>query len=142
MKYVTYSSDGELTGSFWQDLQPEHAGNYVEVEEDVRTNWTHYKLDIISKQLQFVDISPTSKIEVPASVPMRSARLMLLKSGLLSTVQNYFDSLSGIDAEEARINWEFALTVQRNDPLVKQLIPNLGKSEAEIDQMFIEAAKL
>lgn len=79
---------------------------------------------------------------IPQTVPMRSARLILLREGLLSSVQSHIDNMVGIDAEEAKINWEFALTVQRDDPLVKQLIPSLGKTEAQIDQMFIEASQL
>jgi len=81
-------------------------------------------------------------VHVPQSVPMRNARLMLLQEGLLTTVQEHIANMEGVEGEAARINWEFALTVERNDPLVKYLIPTLGKTEDEIDQMFVEADRL
>lgn len=79
---------------------------------------------------------------VPQSVPMRSARLILLQYNLLTAVQSYVDSAGGVEGEIARINWEYALTVNRNDDLVKTLINVLNKTSAEIDQMFIEASQL
>ena len=80
--------------------------------------------------------------EIPQVVPMRSCRLILLQNNLLSVVQNYIDNIPGLGGDSARINWEYAQTVRRDDPLVVQLIPSLGKTEAEIDQMFIDASLL
>lgn len=76
---------------------------------------------------------------VPASVPMRNARLALSATGLLSTVQNYIASMAGQAGEEARIDWQFALNVRRDSPLVKEMIQALGKTDEEIDELFIQA---
>lgn len=118
--------------------------NYVLVEEYTDDCIDPRDALIGDKWDGFVFKTPEKQVnyEVPESVPMRSARLILYKAGLLNLVQTYIDSLTGEGAEEAKINWEFALNVSRNDPLVKQLIPSLGKTEEEIDQMFIEASKL
>lgn len=87
-------------------------------------------------------ISPVVKEPIPQSISMKSARLILLREGLLGDVQNYIDSMQGEYAQEAKISWEYSLAVSRNDPLVKQLIPTLGKTEEDIDKMFIDAAAL
>lgn len=90
-----------------------------------------------AKEPPLVTVSEQS--EVPASVPMRNARLALSATGLLSTVQNYITNMTGQEGEEARIDWQFALNVRRDSPLVKEMTQALGKSEGEIDALFIKA---
>lgn len=43
MEYVTYAPDGSLTGSYNQDLAPEHVDCYIEASDDQRQNWTQYQ---------------------------------------------------------------------------------------------------
>lgn len=43
MNYVTYDTDGILTGGFLQDLHPLHASCYIEVAPEVRLNWFNYR---------------------------------------------------------------------------------------------------
>lgn len=79
---------------------------------------------------------------IPESVPMRSARRALYAAGLLTTVESAISSMPGSAGDLARIDWLTALTVRRDDPVVVTLIPALGKTEAEIDAMFIAAAAM
>jgi hypothetical protein len=80
----------------------------------------------------------------PADIPpvviptltMRQARLSLLGAGLLDEVE------AAITAPENRIWWDYSTTVERNHPLVDAVLTALGKTETEIDEMFIAAALL
>ena len=86
---------------------------------------------------------PAAPPTVPQSVAMWQARAILIKEGLLTPINNYFASIADpVKREQAIAKFEYSSTVQRTDTLVTKLIPALGKSEAQIDQMFIDAAAL
>ena len=72
------------------------------------------------------------------SISMRQCRLVLLKHNLLDTVNN---AISGM-AEAAKIEWEYASEVRRDNPLLVGMIAALGLTEAQLDGMFIEASAL
>ena len=46
------------------------------------------------------------------------------------------------DKEAAQVEWEYATEVQRNSDLVMGLIPALGLTEQQTDELFIAAASL
>lgn len=80
---------------------------------------------------------------VPTFVTPRQARLMLAsipagEGTLLDTVNAYIAAQGGTIAVE----WEYALDVQRNNPAVLAAATALGLTDEQLDQMFIEAAKL
>ena len=80
----------------------------------------------------------------PADIPpviiptltMRQARLALLDAGLLDEVE------AAITTPENRIWWDYSTTVERSHPLVNAVLAALGKTESEIDSMFIDASTL
>jgi len=78
----------------------------------------------------------------PRSLTPRQARLALLKAGLLDEVQGAFAQLPEPERTAAQIEWEFALSVERNSPLVSQFGPLLGLTEAQIDELFVSGAQL
>ena len=81
----------------------------------------------------------TPPLPIPVIIPtltMRQARLALLDAGLLDEVE------AAITTPENRIWWDYSTTVERTHPLVDAVLTALGKSPEEIDEMFIEAAKL
>lgn len=73
---------------------------------------------------------------VITSVTMRQARLALHRTGMLSQVD------AAITDAEARIEWEYAQTVERNSPLVTHLAAGLGLTEGQIDDLFALASTL
>lgn len=79
---------------------------------------------------------------VPAEVTMRQARLALLAVGKLADVNTAIDAMPEPDRTAARIEWEYSGTVQRSKPLVQALAPALGLTEAQMDELFTQAAKL
>jgi hypothetical protein len=78
------------------------------------------------------DIPP---VVIP-NISMRQARLALLADGLLDDIE------AAMSTPEYKIWWEYSTVVERNNPLVEQVLAILGKSDEEIDQMFIGASQL
>ena len=76
------------------------------------------------------------------TVTMRQARLALLRAGLLEQANTLIAGMPGIEGDEARIEWEFAGTVQRSNALVDGLAAGLGLTEEQLDALFITAAGL
>lgn len=79
---------------------------------------------------------------IPSVVTMRQARLALLGAGLLATVDGAVAAMPGTSGDAARIEWEFAATVDRNSPLVASLSAALNLSQAQLDGLFSAAAVL
>ena len=75
-------------------------------------------------------------------VTMRQARLALLQQGLLSSVDAAIAGLPEGEKEAAEIEWEYGSEVERLSPLVVGLMPALGMSEGEIDDLFVLAGTL
>lgn len=77
---------------------------------------------------------------VPASITPRQCRLLLHQQGLLSQVEVMVAS----STEDVRITWEYALEFRRDDPILNVFAANLVPplTDKQIDQFFIEAAKL
>ncbi|MRW85417.1 hypothetical protein GJ698_15130 [Pseudoduganella sp. FT26W] len=82
---------------------------------------------------------PTLAPPVPRQCSMYAARTVLYTAGLLELVEGIIANMPGEAGDLARIKWATALTVRRDDDLVTQVIPALGKTEAEIDAMFVAA---
>lgn len=82
------------------------------------------------------------EIEIPFSITMRQFRLVLLNNGLLNTINNILNNMSGNDGEYVRIEWEYANEVNRNSPWVSSISQSIGISEQEIDQIFLVGSKL
>lgn len=81
---------------------------------------------------------PPRRPLVPKVVTMRQARLALLQADLLDDVEA---AIAAAD-QATRIEWEYASTVERNNALVASLTAALGWTEAQVDELFIAAAKL
>jgi len=78
----------------------------------------------------------------PASVTMRQARLALLGAGLLDQINAAIAKLPGADGEAARIEWEYATSVDRGNPLIAAMANIAGLNEAALDGFFRTAAAL
>lgn len=81
------------------------------------------------------EIEANKPVIIP-TLTMRQARLSLLGAGLLDEVE------AAITTTENRIWWDYSTTVERNHPLVDAVLTALGKTETEINDMFIAAATL
>lgn len=79
---------------------------------------------------------------VPTSVTMRQCRLQLFAEGLLSSVDAVIETLDEPLKTKAKIEWEYGATVERHSTVTSMIGLGLGKSESELDTMFIAANKL
>lgn len=75
---------------------------------------------------------------VPQQVTMRQARLALLSAGLLDDVEMVIAAAG----REAQLEWEYAAVVVRSNPAVAAVQQQQGMTDAQIDDLFREAAKL
>jgi hypothetical protein len=73
---------------------------------------------------------------------MRQARLALLGAGLLAHVNTAIAAMEGIQGEAARIEWEYAMTVERQSQLVSGLSAALGLTDEQLDGLFLAASEL
>jgi len=79
---------------------------------------------------------------VPSQISMRQARLALLQSGLLSQVDTAIAALTGASGDAARIDWQFAQTVERTHPLVATMTAQLNLTAKQLDDLFTWGATL
>lgn len=83
--------------------------------------------------------SPSAVIGgVPQRVSPYQARVALKRAGLLGAVEAAVTAADG----EAEIAWHYATTFERRSPFIVQLGAGLGLSDATIDALFVEAAKV
>ena len=81
-------------------------------------------------------------LAAPRVVTMRQARLALLGAGLLAGVDAAIAALPSPTREAARIEWEYAATVERGSALVTTLGGALDLDDAALDALFAAAAAL
>ena len=86
--------------------------------------------------------SPALPVIVPESITPRQGMLILSRYGLLASVQTMLDGMSGQEGVEARIDFERANEWKRSWPLLNAMATAAGLSQEQVDQMFIEGAKL
>lgn len=79
---------------------------------------------------------------VPNSVTMRQARLALLAAGKLTAVNDAVRAIPGPEGDAARVEWEFAATVDRDSAIVAMLAGALKLKPADLDSLFTTAAGL
>ena len=75
---------------------------------------------------------------VPQQVTMRQARLALLSAGLLGDVEVVIAAAG----RAAQLEWEYAAVVDRSNPAVAIVQQQKALTDAQIDDLFREAAKL
>ena len=75
---------------------------------------------------------------VPQQVTMRQARLALLSAGLLDDVEMVISAAGRV----AQLEWEYAAVVDRSNPAIAAVQQQESLTDAQIDDMFLEAVKL
>ncbi len=126
------------------DLEPEFDGVYKELEAVGPTLidgvWTQ-GWSVVDRDPE--DVQETIEAQRQGmKCSMRQARLALLQQGLLASVDAAIAGLPEGEKEAAEIQWEYGSEVERLSPLVVGLMPALGMSEEEIDDLFTLAKGL
>ncbi len=129
----------ELQVAIRDGVEKDSKGNWVE-KWIVRDMFADTEVDgvLVTKAEQEAKyLADKAKALVPISVTPRQARIALLRANMLDTVNQAVASNT-----EWAITWEFATEVKRDDPMIAAVQELLGKTELEIDELFITASKL
>jgi hypothetical protein len=142
MKYVTYDTDGHLTGAYIQAVHASHQANYIQVSDAEYFEWNKYQANTARNGLELAPVVvPVTPI--PFSVTRRQARQALLLAGLLDSVDTAIAAITDATQRKlAQIEWEDSQDFERNRPLLVSLSAALGLNSAQLDQLFITAATL
>lgn len=79
---------------------------------------------------------------VPARIPMLNAHLVLIEAGWMDGINTYINALPEPMRSRAVAYFNLAQTMERTHSLVLGIPSALGKTEAEVDALFIAAAAL
>ena len=132
-----------LAGTLWRLEKDDTAQAWVAIEDNStieRFNFT--RADFPDAQPPALPEYVPAVVAVPEVVTMRQARLALLGVGMLAQVNAAVASMPGAEGDAARIEWEFSSTVERHRPLVLSLTAALGLTDAQLDDLFRQAAAL
>jgi hypothetical protein len=88
------------------------------------------------------DALRTPPTATPSVISMRQARLALLQSGLLPQVDAAIAAIVGESGDAARIDWQFAQTVERSHHLVTTMATQLNLTTKQLDDLFTLGATL
>jgi hypothetical protein len=81
------------------------------------------------------------KSTVPNNVTSRQLRLSLLDAGILTDVDSAINAISDATLKTSTlIEWDYAQSIARYNSLVLNVISSLGKTEDQLDDIFIKAA--
>ena len=104
---------------------------------DLGADAAQYESLIAEVEATYSPSSPPQPIRVPQQVTMRQARLELLSRGLLDDVA----AMVAAAGREAQIEWEYASLVERGSLVIAGVQQQQGFTDAQIDDLFREAAK-
>lgn len=89
------------------------------------------------------EIQIYQKSLVPKIVSQRQLRTQLVFNGFdLETIQNAINQLPEPDKKIAQIAWDYAVTFERESPLLISLASSLGLSQNNVDEIFTNASNL
>ena len=109
---------------------------WIETDETLTETWTvTEKTD--EEKTQALEVSRARTVVTP-----RQARLALAMRGQLSNIDEIIASLPAGQQEVVQIEWEYAVSIERNSPWVIQLGSALGLDEEGLDELFKAAALL
>ena len=142
MIYVTYDEAGNLTGCYTQDLHPEHAAHFLEVTPELAENWPRYRMNAARTGVELAPKPPAPPPTVPQRVPMLNAVLVLIDADWWEPLNAHIETLPAKERLIARAYLDRAQTMARDNALVLSIPAVLGKTEAEVDELFILAGAL
>jgi hypothetical protein len=84
---------------------------------------------------------PKPPPSVPRQVSPAALRLAMIDRGIdMTQIDALMDNVEDpTEKQKAKMQWEYALSIHRNHPLVISFGAALGLSETDIDNIFIEA---
>lgn len=132
-----------LAGTLWRLEKDDTAQAWVAIEDNSTIECFNFtRADFPDAQPPALPEYVPEVVAVPEVVTMRQARLALLGTGLLAQVNTAVANMVGTEGDAARIEWGYAQEVRRDSPLVVALSAAFGWTDAQLDDLFTEGAKL
>ena len=123
----------DLTGIGYQRIYPAQTIP-TPADGEIVVSKPPEKVDGVWREVFALEPAP---VFVPQQVTMRQARLELLSRDLLDDV----DAVIAVAGRAAQIEWEYASTVDRDNPVIAAVQQQQGMTDEQIDDLFREAAK-
>ena len=113
--------------------------NIAVADTALAKNWIELKdgFGIGDNYIKGVFSKEPEVIQVPQTITPLQAKLQLLEMELLDEV----DTLVAND-RKVQLYWEYALTIKRNNDILLTMATQLGLTNEQLDNMFIEGSKL
>jgi len=108
----------------------------VETEDEIRTTY------VVALMSDTEKAERVAKWRKEVSVTPRQARLELAKRGLLANIDTIIAALPADQQDAVKIEWEYAVSVERGSVWVQQLGTALGLDDSGLDDLFLKAAEL
>ena len=111
---------------------------YIDYIEWLKLEGTPYVVDYFEEEEGNYSRQYTPKI-----VSQRQLRTQLVLNGFdLNDIQESINTLTEPNKSIAQIAWDYAITFERESPLLICIGNNLGLTEAQIDEIFKNGSKL
>ena len=123
----------DLTGIGYQRIYPAQTIP-TPADGEIVVSKPPEKVDGVWREVFALEPAP---VFVPQQVTMRQARLELLSRDFLDGV----DAVIAVAGRVAQIEWEYASTVDRDNPVIAAVQQRQGMTDEQIDDLFREAAK-
>ena len=107
------------------------------IEVPVNPNNSVYK-KILADQIEIKPYIPPTPPPV-TQVTSYQAKIQLSRAGLYDTVVT---TVNTSDNPELKIAWEMASIFERNSPFILALQPELGLTDAQVDDLFQQASQI
>jgi len=132
-----------LAGSLWRLEKNDQAGAWVAVEDNSTIERFGFsRADFPGATPPPLPAYEAPAVVVPATVSRRQGRLALLDAGLLDQVEAYIAGIEDLMTKRrAQLEYEASIW-DRSNPFLCQLWSDLGKTESELDALFVVAAGL
>ena len=124
--------DGVLV-SQWV-LAPEYKGNFV----SPKWNGEEYYESATPEEIE-----EYNRKDIPKVVSQRQLRTQLIIQGIsVAEIETVINSLPTQDRLIAQVAWDYAVTFERESPLLIGIASALGFSASDVDNIFINASLL
>lgn len=128
---LTDADFAPLTGTILLENASDERGDYIGV-------WKHPVYPRPTDQ-QLADAPDVSYVPVPQQVPMWAVRTVLQNDGLFDKAQTLIEVSPNNTLKNV---WEYGNYADRNSRAIASLASTLNLTDAQVDQMFIDANSL